>query len=503
MADRPSKSIKRVEGENALCYAQRLGVYAKKELRKSGNPNELKRPQTAVFLFIITFKEENPHCKKAFKIHVKTVSWQHAVLALKMTVAILSWPYRDPGQAGQPITDPSCLLPFLYKEARLACLRVLILNKLAGILPLRLLMDTSTHCSLSNNPKPAGMVPLIWFRDMFNPSPNSGRVPEIKFLETSMDSRKLLVLLPRIFVRDPKNWFELRSMDDKSSGSVIIEMSYFSLLLDRSKEVKELGFAKSGSVPDSLHPAKWTAESSLLLIQLGTVIRSRLLKDRSMDKREGMPLARELGRGRPPRLPRLDGIGPCNRFPPKERVLRELMWPIPKGMTPVRALSSRISCVRCFKLERLLGMTPLMYFIPLIISTSRKGRTRLVTLPVEGLQLTPSQSPPQQSVPTHEERIPVVSVNILDLKLRSAALSAGEQAEDQIQDPKLEEKRTLNQSDSKALDLTKVIVGAKRSSETAGLKLRLKEMRSVSECINPSSIHPLIYMRRQKQLDFN
>ncbi|KAI4373127.1 hypothetical protein MLD38_011286 [Melastoma candidum] len=90
-----------------------------------------------------------------------------------------------------------------------------------------------------------------------------------------------------------------------------------------------------------------------------------------------------------------------------------------------------------------------MCFIPEICSSSRNSsfpregdrvpfmysegsstgpcKTNPVTLPVDGSHSTPSQSW-QQSAPTHDSRVPVVSFRIMDLNPRREALSDSAQA---------------------------------------------------------------------------
>lgn len=68
-------------------------------------------------------------------------------------------------------------------------------------------------------------------------------------------------------------------------------------LLDRSNELIESGLVNFGRAPFSLQPARFTSESCLSLIQLGTVPKLRLLKDRSIDKSEGIPRPEITGKG--------------------------------------------------------------------------------------------------------------------------------------------------------------------------------------------------------------
>ncbi|KAK8613467.1 hypothetical protein V6N13_101229 [Hibiscus sabdariffa] len=67
-------------------------------------------------------------------------------------------------------------------------------------------------------------------------------------------------------------------------------------LSDRSMELNESGL-NFGKAPLSLQPARFTSESCLSMIQLGTVPKLRLLKDRSIDKSEGTPLLEIAGIG--------------------------------------------------------------------------------------------------------------------------------------------------------------------------------------------------------------
>ncbi|WRX14616.1 hypothetical protein QQP08_007103 [Theobroma cacao] len=139
-----------------------------------------------------------------------------------------------------------CLLPHVKAEAgrpcgisphslfalKLACLILWIPNKVVGIFPVSLLMERSSHSSFTSCPKLVGMVPVIWFLEIsslsssmrfeielgtwpailllpifstfkLKPSVNSGIVPEMRLLETSITSKKLLVLLFKMLERDP------------------------------------------------------------------------------------------------------------------------------------------------------------------------------------------------------------------------------------------------------------------------------------------------------------
>ncbi|CAN6549861.1 unnamed protein product [Malus baccata var. baccata] len=111
------------------------------------------------------------------------------------------------------------------------------------------------------------------------------------------------------------------------------------------------------------------------------------------------------------RWPRLGGMWPLKRLPLRERLWREDKRPRPEGMGPTRELSSRES-----------WSTDNEYLQEIQVG-KRRGE---ITLP-PGLHSTPSQPPAQQSLPVHEDSICVVSLKILNLKLRREALSASEQ----------------------------------------------------------------------------
>lgn len=114
------------------------------------------------------------------------------------------------------------------------------------------------------------MCPVILLLPMLstfkvNPSLNSGIVPEIMFLETSITSRKPVVRSFRTAERGPKSWFELRSIVDIPLGKTMLETSNLSKLLDNFRYCKLDNLVKKVEIPS----VRWLLEKSMEVIEVG------------------------------------------------------------------------------------------------------------------------------------------------------------------------------------------------------------------------------------------
>ncbi|KAL4347461.1 hypothetical protein GQ457_17G004540 [Hibiscus cannabinus] len=160
-------------------------------------------------------------------------------------------------------------------------------------------------------------------------------------------------------------------------------------LSDRSRELNESGL-NFGKAPLNLQPARLTSESCLSMIQLGTVPKLRLLKDRSIDKSEGTPLLEIAGKGF--ENPFLDKFRSCDKLhPTDDQHFQEVEVPQGRKQSALH----------------------------------EKG-----TVPYWSLQCQCIDSPSwitPNTFPIHEDKLSVLSLKILALKPRRAALSASEQ----------------------------------------------------------------------------
>nr|GMD31027.1 hypothetical protein AQUCO_03500041v1 [Ipomoea batatas]GMD36159.1 hypothetical protein AQUCO_03500041v1 [Ipomoea batatas] len=190
---------------------------------------------------------------------------------------------------------PCGISPHNLFALKFACLSVAIPSKLSGIFPVMALMDKSNHCSLTSCPKLVGIEPVIWFLLMSN----------LSSFSRSMYSKNLLVLLLSIPERDPESWLDILS---KKFDSPPVKA-----LSDRSMELKESGL------------------------------------ERSIDSREGRPLALEKEAGKGLESMFLDklrfhkfgraamesGICPVNRLKLNDSPLSDFNLPICGGILPL------------------------------------------------------------------------------------------------------------------------------------------------------------------------